>query len=95
MRKILNLVFFHWVGLFFVGVVFVSTGARAEPAAVVNVAAAESSESQPSTTLATRTSAPNPPATETNSQTRPIAIKHLSKREAQLVRELHRHGIYW
>ena len=93
MRKILNLVFFPCVGLFLAGVVFVSTGARAEP--VVNVAAAESAQSQPSTTLATRTSAPNPPATETNSQTRSIAIKHLSKREAQLVRELHRHGIYW
>lgn len=95
MRKILNLVFFHYVGLFLAGAVFASTGARAEPAAVVNVAAVESSESQPSTTLATRTSSPNPPSTETNSQTRSIAIKHLSKREAQLVRELHRHGIYW
>lgn len=80
MSKILNFIFSHYVGLFFAGVLFVSTGAQADPAGTVNVASAESSEGQRST-----------PATQT-SQT--IAIKHLSKREAQLVRELYRHGIY-
>jgi hypothetical protein len=82
MSKILNFIFSHYVGIFFAGVLFVSTGAQADPTGVVSVASAESSESQRSTTPATQTS-------------RPIAIKHLSKREAELVRDLHRHGIYW
>jgi hypothetical protein len=82
MSKILNFIFSHYVGLFFAGVLFVSTGAHADPAGVVNVASAESSEGQRSMAPATQAS-------------QPIAIKHLSKREAQLVRELHRHGIYW
>jgi hypothetical protein len=81
MSKILNLIFSHYVGLFFAGVLFVSTGAQAGPGGAVNVASAESSDGQRPT-----------PTTQTSP---PIAIKHLSKREAQLVRELHRHGIYW
>jgi hypothetical protein len=95
MQKILKFVFVHSVWLSLAAAVFVSTGARAEPAAIVNVAAVQSPEIEPSTALPTQASAPNPPVAETNSQTRSIAIKHLSRREAQLVRELHRHGIYW
>jgi hypothetical protein len=82
MSRILNFIFSHYVGLFFAGVLFVSTGAQADSTGVVNVASAETSESQRAAAPATQTS-------------QPITIKHLSKREAQLVRELHRHGIYW
>jgi hypothetical protein len=88
MAKILNFIFSHYVGLFLAGVVFVSTDAQAQDARFLNVATFESSGSQPSTTPA-----PSPPASEKTQQ--PIAIKHLSKREAQLVQELHRHGVYW
>jgi hypothetical protein len=93
MSKILNFIFSHYVGLFFAGVVFVSTGAQADSARALNVAAAESSGSQP--TPATQSPAAVAPVSETTKPTQPIAIKHLSKREAQLVRELHQHGIYW
>jgi hypothetical protein len=96
MSKILNFIFLHYVGLFFAGVVFVSTTAQAQLSGTLNVASSESTESQgsvaPSSTPAPVAKAP---ASETNKPTQPIAIKHLSKKEAQLVRELHRHGIYW
>jgi hypothetical protein len=95
MSRILNFIFSHYVGLFFAGVVFVSAGAQAQTSRALNVASAESSESQPSTTPSTQTPAPSAPASETTRQTQPIAIKHLSKKEAQIVRELHRHGVYW
>jgi hypothetical protein len=89
MSKILNFMFSHYAGLFFAGVVFVSAGTQASPAGALDVAFVEIPESQPSTEPATGANSETPP------QTQPIAIKHLSKREAQLVRELHRHGIYW
>ena len=95
MSRILNFIFSHYVGLFFAGVVFVSTGAQAHPSGALDVASAESSEGQPSTTPPTQTPALNAPDSETTRQTQPIAIKHLSKKEAQIIRELHRHGIYW
>ena len=94
MSRILNFIFSHYAGLFFAGVVFVSTGAQAQPSGLLDVASAESSEGQSSTTPPTQTAAPNADF-ETTRQTQPIAIKHLSKKEAQIIRELHRHGIYW
>jgi hypothetical protein len=84
MSRILNFIFSHYAGLFIAGVVFCSTAAQAQLAGTVNVASSESSESQPSAAPPAQTPA-----------TKPVAIMHLSKREAQLVRELHRHGVYW
>jgi hypothetical protein len=95
MSRILNFIFSHYVGLFFAGVVFVSTSAQAQSSGALNVASVESSESQPPATPSTQTPALNAPASQTTTQTQPIAIKHLSKKEAQIVRDLHRRGIYW
>jgi len=58
MSKILDFIFSHYVGLFFAGVVFVSTGAQAHPSGPLDVASAERSESEPSIMPLTQTPAP-------------------------------------
>lgn len=92
MSKILNLIFSHYVGLFFAGIVFVSTGAHAQRSSALDVASAES---HPSIAPSTQLPSPNAPSSETAKATQQIAIKHLSKKEAEIVRELHRRGVYW
>jgi len=95
MSKVLNFIFSHYVGLFFAGAVFVSTGAQAQRSSALDVASAESVESHPSITLSTHSRAPNAPSSDTAKRTQQIAIKHLSKKEAEIIRELHRRGVYW
>jgi hypothetical protein len=103
MSKILNLVVSRYVAIALAGAVFAATGAQAGPSRSLSLASTEPTPQaeQPTTNpQATATNAPaeapkQSPQTAAAEPSKPIPIKHLSRKEAEIIRELHRHGIYW
>jgi cytoskeletal protein RodZ len=103
MSKILNLVISRYFAIALAGALFAATAAQAGPSRSLSLASTEPTPQteQPATTpQASTTPAPTEapkqsPQTTAAEPSKPIAIKHLSGREAEIIRELHRHGIYW
>lgn len=102
MSNILNLVVSRYFAIALAGAIFAATGAQAGPSRNLSVASTEPTPQagQPATPQATTsnpsTEAPKqPPQTDAGEPSKPVPIKHISRREAEIIRELHRHGIYW
>jgi hypothetical protein len=100
MSKILNLVVSRYFGMAFAGAIFMATNAQAGPSYSLASADPSSQTEQPTTPLATTTNpsteAPNQPSqTAAGEPSKPVPIKHISRRKVEIIRELHRHGIYW
>jgi hypothetical protein len=104
MSKILNLFISRYFAIALAGAFFAATGAQAGPSRNLSLAWADPSSQteQPATATpqASGTAAPTKapkqsPQTTAAEPSKPIAIKHLSGKEAEIIRELHRHGIYW
>jgi len=91
MSKIFSMLVSRYFAIALAGAVF-AAGAQAALANSQRMASTDDM-SQPEQPVS------SPPASSTNTpattQSRPVAIMHLSKKEAQIIRELHRHGIYW
>jgi hypothetical protein len=103
MSKILNLIVLRYFAIALAGAVFVATSAQAGPSRSLSLASANSNPQaeQPATTTPETTTAPastepkQPPQTAAAEPSKPVSIKHISRRESEIIRELHRHGIYW
>ena len=103
MSKIFNLVISRYFAFALAGALFAATGAQAGPSRGLTMASKEPTPpteqpaiSPQASTAPASAEAPNPvPQTPAAAPSRPIAIKHLSGREAEIIRELHKHGIYW
>jgi hypothetical protein len=93
MSKLFNILVSRYFAIAFAGAVFAATGAQAGPSNTLRMASTDDT-AQPEQP-ARIPQASSAPASETTTQRRPVAIMHLSKKEAEIVRELHRHGIYW
>jgi hypothetical protein len=98
MSKILNLIVSRYFGMALAGAIFMATSAQAGPS--YSLAAADpSSETEqrasPQATTPTTEAPKQPPQTAAAEPSKPVSIKHISRREAEIIRELHRHGIYW
>ena len=103
MSKILNLIISRYFAIALAGALFAATGAQAGPSRSLSLASTEPTPQteQPATTpqassAPTSTEAPKqPPQTTAAVPSKPITIRHISGREAEIIRELHRRGIYW
>jgi hypothetical protein len=98
MSKILNLVVSRYFGMAMAGAIFMATNAQAGPSYSLAAAGPSSQTEQPTSPQATTTTteAPKqPPQTAAAEPSKPVPIKHISRREAEIIRELHRYGIYW
>jgi hypothetical protein len=101
MSRIFSTIASHYFAVALAGAVFAATGAAADPSRSLSLASTDATPQaeQPTTTpQAPTTNAPTEaPKQQTTAAepSNPIVIKHLSRREAEIIRELHRHGIYW
>lgn len=93
MSKLFNILASRYFAIALAGAVFAATGAQAGPSNTLRMASTD--ETPQPEQPASIPQASSAPASKTTTQSRPVAIMHVSKREAQIVRELHRHGIYW
>ncbi|WP_018316884.1 hypothetical protein [Bradyrhizobium sp. WSM2793] len=70
-----------------------TTQAPSQPANVQTATTAPTSATAPAATTAPASATPSPPPASTAGTTKPK--RRQSPTEARIVRELHRHGIYW
>lgn len=103
MSRIFSTIASHYFAIALAGAIFAATGAQAGPSRGLSLASTEPTPQveQPTTTpQASTTKAPSEapkqsPQTTAAEPSKPIPIMHLSRKEAEIIRELHRHGIYW
>jgi hypothetical protein len=98
MSRIFSSIISHYFAAALAGAIFAASGAQA--GTLVSLASTEASPqteqpAQSSTTTAVREAAKESPQATDAEPSKPIPTMHLSKKHAQIIRELHRRGIYW